>query len=254
MVLSIIIPCYNEGAKLQNNLPTIYNYLFTHTDKSISFEIIVINDGSTDNTKKILCQEIQPEIEIYKNDKFIDFKIVSYDTNKGKGYAVKQGIIHSNGKYCLFMDTDLATDLSAIQNIIRYAKQNITMIIGSRKLKESQLPVKRTFIRNFISKCSKKIINLIVPLNEISDTQCGFKAIQSDFAKNIIVPHQTINRFAFDVEYLYITKLYKNPIIEIPVIWTDDKDSKVKLAKSSIEFIKSLFFIRKNKKYYLAKN
>ena len=251
MFLSIIVPCYNEGAKLQCNLPTIYNYFFNHTTKDITFEIIAINDGSTDDTADILLNQVKPSVDIYKNDKFIDFKVISYAENQGKGYAVKQGILQSDGDYCLFMDTDLATDLSAIQDVITYANQGFDMIIGSRKLKESELPIKRTFIRELISKGCGKITNSIIPLPDISDTQCGFKAIEKNFAKNILAQKQTINRFAFDVEYLYIAKLYQKKIKEIPVIWTDDNDSRVSIAKSSVDFMQSLKLIRKNKTYYL---
>ena len=251
MFLSIIIPCYNEGQKLQCNLPTIYNYLFNHTTKDITFEIIVVNDGSTDETKDIILNEIQPAVKPYQNDRFIEFKVITYPENKGKGYAVQQGISQSNGDYCLFMDTDLATDLSAIQDVIQYGNQNIDMIIGSRTLKESELPQKRTFIREIISKSCKIITNKLIPLSDLSDTQCGFKAIKTDFAKDILITHQTINRFAFDVEYLYMAKLYHKTIKEIPVIWTNDNDSRVKIAKSSLDFMKSLIQIRKNKDYYL---
>ena len=252
MFLSIIIPCYNEGSKLISNLPTIYNYMFDHTTNDITFEIIVVNDGSTNNTKQILFNQIKQVTDLQKNKQFLDFQIVSYSENQGKGYAVKQGILAAKGDYCLFMDADLATDLTAIQDVLTYANRGIDVIIGSRKLKESELPIKRTFIRELVSKSCKKITNTIVPLDNITDTQCGFKAIKTDFAQNILAKHQTINRFAFDVEYLYMAKLYNKTIQEIPVIWTDDKDSQVKLTKSAIDFMKSLLKIRKNKTYYLS--
>ena len=321
MFLSIIIPCYNEGHKLQYNLPIIYNYLFNNTTNDITFEIIVVNDGSTDDTEHIILNKIKPSVDIYKNNKFINFKVVTYpnnqgkgfavkqgisksdgdyclfmDTdlstdlsaiqdvikytkqgldviigsrtfyknnkfinfkvvtypnNQGKGFAVKQGISKSDGDYCLFMDTDLSTDLSAIQDVIKYTKQGLDVIIGSRTLKESKIPIKRNFIRKLVSKSCKIITNSLIPLKDLSDTQCGFKTIKTDFAKNVLITHQTISRFAFDIEYLYMAKLYNKTIKEIPVLWIDDNDSRVKIAKSSIDFIKSLIQIRKNKEYYL---
>ena len=251
MFLSIIIPCYNEGHKLQYNLPIIYNYLFNNTTNDITFEIIVVNDGSTDDTEHIILNKIKPSVDIYKNNKFINFKVITYPNNQGKGFAVKQGISKSDGDYCLFMDTDLSTDLSAIQDVIKYTKQGLDVIIGSRTLKESKIPIKRNFIRKLVSKSCKIITNILIPLNDLSDTQCGFKTIKTDFAKNVLITHQTISRFAFDIEYLYMAKLYNKTIKEIPVLWIDDNDSRVKIAKSSIDFMKSLIQIRKNKEYYL---
>ena len=248
MLISIIIPCYNEGVKLQCNIPKIYNYMFDHTTKDIKLEILMVDDGSTDNTKEIIYSQIMPSVKTYTNEQFQNINFISYEQNQGKGYAVQQGIIHAKGDYCLFMDTDLATDLSAIQDVIAKINQKYDLIIGSRKLNNSQ--TQRNKLRSAVSKACNVIVNKIVPLNELSDTQCGFKAIESSFAKEVLIKKQRINRFAFDVEYFYIAKLHNKKIIEIPVIWTDDKDSRVKILKTSLDFIKSLIQIRKNTKFY----
>ncbi|MBR4315141.1 MAG: glycosyltransferase [Lachnospiraceae bacterium] len=254
MFLSFIIPCYNEGLKLHANIPKIYNYMFEHTTKDTTFEIIVVNDGSTDDTKEILQTQIKPITLTYRNDQFLDFTVISYDENQGKGYAVKKGLEKATGDYSIYMDADLSTDLSAIQTVLTKASQGYDFILGSRKLEDSNLPTKRSFIRTTISNTCKNIINKTVQLPNIKDTQCGFKALKQDFVKEIILPKQQINRFAFDVEYIYLASLYNKKMIEIPVIWTDDNDSRVTIIKSSIDFLKSLHQIKQNTSFYLSKD
>ena len=214
-----------------------------------TYEIIIINDGSKDDTLIFLNNQVKNYLkeELNKNN-LKKFKIVSYECNQGKGYAIKQGIKESLGKIVLFMDADLSTNLIAICDVLKNKDKDV--IIGSRKIKGSNLRKKQGIIRQFVGNCCRFLTNLIVPLY-IIDTQCGFKAFNGEFARKMI-EKQTINRFAFDVEYLYIAKLNKKTITEIPVIWENDEDSKVTLLNTSIDFFKSLIKIRKNKyDYYL---
>lgn len=212
-----------------------------------TYEIIIINDGSKDNTINILNNEVKFYLEKQrKNTNLENFKIITYECNQGKGYAVKQGIKNSIGKIVLFMDADLSTNLIAICDVLKYKNEDV--IIGSRKIKGSNLTKKQGYVRQLIGNCCRFLTNIIVPLY-IIDTQCGFKAFNGDFAREMI-SKQTINRFAFDVEYLYIAKLNGKNIIEIPVIWENDEDSKVSLFDTSIDFFKSLIRIRKNKPFY----
>lgn len=236
-LFSIIIPCYNEGNKLINNVKKIINYL---SEINIhEYELIIVNDGSTDETKDV-CEQISND---YNKVKFF-----SYEKNKGKGEAVRVGIENSLGGYVLFMDADLSTDISAIKNVLNL-KSEFDVIIGSRRNKNTVLAKKQPLIRIIIGKCCSIITNIIIPLN-VSDTQCGFKAFEGNFAREMI-KRQQLNGFAFDVEYLYMAKLNNKKITEIGVIWENDEDSKVSLFRSSIRFFSDLFKIRKNKKIYL---
>lgn len=236
--LSIVIPCYNEGDKLTINLSKIKKFILSSfTDSDFDFEIIIVNDGSKDDTKNI--------IENYcKEDSCCRF--VTYDTNKGKGFAVKQGIKNSTKDIVVFMDADLSTDLSALidvyENIHEY-----DIVIGSRRHPQSILAIPQGKRRRFVGKMCSLITNMFMSFN-ISDTQCGFKAFKGDIARSLVL-NQTIDGFAFDVELLYIAYLNECSITEIPVIWENDEDSKVKLIDSSLKFIKDLFYIkfRKNK-------
>lgn len=246
MYLSIILPCFNEGKKLQNNMPKIIDYVINNIKKE--FEIIIVNDGSTDDTKKYLY-EINKSFKNYIDvPYFKNLEIISYKKNRGKGHAINIGLKAAHGIYSIFMDTDLSTDLSAIKDSLFYLECGYDCVIGSRKLKDSVLPVARSPFRKALSTFSTILSNIIVPLF-IIDTQCGFKAFKTDVLKKYVLEKQIIDKFAFDVEYLYILKLNNIKIKEIPVIWTDDFDSRVGKL-SSLYFILDLFRIRKNKEKY----
>lgn len=232
MKLSIVVPCYNESKDIARNSEIIKNYL-----QSINqdYELILVNDGSKDNTKEVI--EAIPGV-----------KALSYEPNRGKGGAVKYGIEHATGDYVLFMDADLSTDLEAIDKFIKLAP-NYDMVIGSRHAKDSVIKKKQPALRVFIGWCCRKLVNMKFHF-KYKDTQCGFKAMRTDIAKKI-VSKQVVNNFAFDVEYLYIAKLNNLSIYEMGVIWADDRGSTVSPLKSSIKFFKDLSFIKKHKKTYL---
>ena len=231
-MLSIIIPCYNEGKNVKPRIEEVKRYL---SDKNIGAEIICVSDGSADDTFSIL-QSISGIIS------------VGYDKNRGKGGAVKCGIERAQGDYCLFMDADLTTDLNAISEILPLLNE-YDMIIGSRHTGGSVISKKQPLKRRFIGWCCRKIVGYKFKI-EYKDTQCGFKAIRTSVAKEM-VKRQIINGFAFDVEYIYMAKLNGLKIKELPVKWTDDRGSTVSPFKSSVEFMKDLNRIKKNKNLYI---
>ena len=240
--LSLVIPCYNEGTKLINNINIIRDYMRCH-NIGCNYEIIIVNDGSKDDTLSI-CKDLEKQID--------NVHIVTYENNRGKGYAVKEGIKHSKGEYVIFMDADLSTDLTAIKDSLKELK-NYSVVVGSRRHKNSNLIKKQGILRRFIGKSCSILTNLIIPLH-LPDTQCGFKCFNGDIAREI-VKHQTLDGFSFDVELLYIAKLNGYTIGEIPVIWENDDDSKVSVLNSSLKFFIDLFKIRfKKSKYIFEQN
>ncbi len=232
MKLSVIIPCYNEAKDIKEKAEIVKNKL---SSLSIHTELILVNDGSKDNTQEVI-NSIPGVVHS------------GYEINRGKGGAVKQGILDAAGDYILFMDADLSTDLKAIDDIIPLLGKD-NFIIGSRHHKESIIPVKQPAKRRFIGWCCRKLVNGKFHFH-YSDTQCGFKCIEAKFAKKM-VEKQIINGFAFDVEYLYIAKLNNVNVRQIPVIWRDDRGSTVSPLKSSIKFFKDMKIIKKNKKNYI---
>lgn len=238
--LSLVIPCYNEGAKLIKNIDEIRNYMKCE-NKGCTYEIIVVNDGSKDDTLSI-CKNLEKTIE--------NLKVVTYEHNRGKGYAVKEGIANSKGEYVIFMDADLSTDLQAIKTSMEQIKSK-DVVVGSRRHKNSNLVKKQGFPRRFIGKSCSILTNLIIPLH-LPDTQCGFKCFDGNLARTLI-KYQTLDGFSFDVELLYIAKLNGYTIGEIPVIWENDDDSKVSVLNSSLRFFIDLFKIRLKKNKYIFK-
>lgn len=225
----LLIPCYNGGLLLISNLPKLFKYVAKNN--SYSFKIIVVNDGSIDNT-----------LEILKGIKGIT--LLSYDKNRGKGGAVQYGIQHINPcDAVIVMDADFSTDLKAIDDSIKELDNN-DVVIASRFLKDSYLPIKKSLKRRIVSKCCNIIVNMMFRFH-LKDTQCGFKCFKYNVAK-LLADKQTIQGWSFDVEYLYIAKLNGYKIKEIPVIWTESDDSTVKVAKASLNFFISLFTIKKN--------
>ena len=231
MKFSVIIPCYNESQDIVKNAEIIKDYLNTH---QIDYELLLVNDGSKDNTKEVI--ESIPGV-----------RALSYDVNRGKGGAVKYGIENATGDYVLFMDADLYTDLSAIDKVVKEAP-NYDMIIGSRHAKDSVIKKKQPALRVFIGWCCRQIVNAKFH-TKLKDTQCGFKAMRIDVAKKMI-EKQLIEKYAFDVEYIYIAKLNNLSMKEIGVIWADDRTSTVSPFKSSVKFFKDINFIKRNRNHY----
>ena len=231
MKLSIVIPCYNEAKDIASNVEKVKSYLL---DKKIDHELLLVNDGSKDNTKEVI-------------ESIPDVKALSYEKNRGKGGAVKFGIEHATGGYVLFMDADLSTDISAIEKVVELAP-NYDLIIGSRHAKDSVIKKKQPWTRVFIGWCCRVLVKMLFH-TKLKDTQCGFKAMKTESAKKI-VSKQLVNDFAFDVEYIYIARLNNLSMYELGIVWSDDRGSTVNPIKSSIRFFKDIFFIRRHKKTY----
>ena len=231
MKLSIVIPCYNEAKDIAKNAEIVKAYL---NDKAIDYELLLVNDGSKDNTKEVI--EAIPGV-----------KALSYDQNRGKGGAVKYGIENATGDYLLFMDADLSTDISAIEQVLELAP-SYDFIIGSRHAKGSIIKKKQPWLRVFIGWCCRLLVRMKFH-TKLKDTQCGFKAMRIDIAKKM-AEKQLVTNFAFDVEYIYIAILNKLNMCELGITWSDDRGSTVSPLKSSIKFFKDLGFIKKHKKQY----
>ena len=235
--LSIIVPCYNEETTILNSTKKIITYM-TSTLPDVSFELILVNDGSKDQTAN--------KIQIATTDYNVVVPVI-YDDNGGKGKAVREGILKAKGKYMLFMDADLSTDLSGIKSFMNEIKE-FDMVIGSRRHPDSIIPKPQGTLRKLIGQSCVIITKTITRMN-FNDTQCGFKGFKYELGK-LLAEKQKIMGWAFDVEYLYIATIHHKTVKSIPVKWENDEDSKVSPIKSSISFFIELFKIISNKKYY----
>jgi len=228
--LSIIIPAYNEEKRLPETLVKIDKYL---RKQNYNYEIIVVNDGSTDKTA-----------EVVKNLKFkiANLELVDNKMNHGKGYVVRQGMLEAKGEYRLFSDADNSTSIDQIEKMWPEFENRFDVVIGSRDVKGAILDPPQPFFRRFLGNFFRLLTQIICGTREILDSQCGFKCFTKRAAEDIF-PKCKIDRFAFDPEILVIAKKSGYNIKEIPVLWKNDLESKVKF-KSVIKMLRDLIKIR----------
>jgi glycosyltransferase involved in cell wall biosynthesis len=210
--LSVVIPVYNEEKRLPPSLKERYEYL---SAQNFDWEILIVSDGSTDNTVKL----VQEFIINHKNVRLIDNQ-----KNQGKGAVVKQGMLAARGDWRLFIDADNSTPIKEIERFWPYTDQ-YEIIIGSRYIKGSLIKEKQTVLRRLISRLGN-LASRILLLPGIADTQCGFKLFSAQ-ACGKIFPKQTFMRWSFDLEILSIAKKMGYKIKEVPVIWEDAAGSKI---------------------------
>lgn len=228
MELSVIIPAYNEENRIKRTLEYTSSFLDT---RGYDYEIIVVDDGSKDNTRDV--------VESLNNNRI---KLTNKRENKGKGYSVKQGMLLADKSHILFMDADNSTKIDEIANFWKHTNQ-YDILIGSRNLNESKIPIKQPFIRSTLGKIFPLFVRLFV-IRGVKDTQCGFKFFTRDSAQKIL-RYQKSQGFAFDVELLFLAKKFGYDIKEMPITWHNDEDSKVKFL-TPLKMLMSLFKIRLN--------
>jgi dolichyl-phosphate beta-glucosyltransferase len=229
--LSVVIPTYNEARRIVGTLQKVSGYL---SSKDYTYEIIVVNDGSTDNTRDVVSKLAQSLPSV---------RIISYEENKGKGHAVKTGMREARGQYNLFMDADGSVDISHVQKFIENADSGFDVVIGSIRLPGAIVQDENGLARRMLSWISRSIILIFTSLG-VSDTQRGFKLFSRKASANLF-KKQTISRFTFDVELLVAAKEQGLKIKELPVTWRNSAGSKVKLHMYFQSFVELLSITQK---------
>lgn len=228
--LSLVIPSYNESEVLSKNIEKALSYF---TGKDYVFEIIVIDDGSSDKTKDLLSN-------ISKNH--CNIKSIYNIQNRGKGFSVKTGVLNAQGEYILFSDADFSTPIEELEKLMPNFTQGYDIVVGSRSIKNSQVLLKQSWIRQSMGKIFNFLARLLGLVN-MKDTQCGFKCFRKDAAKRIF-KLQRLNGFCFDVEVLTIAKRLGYQIKEEPVVWINRVNSRVRIIRDSLSMFFDLFRIR----------
>ncbi len=231
--LSVVIPAYNEEKTLTKTLPRIIGYL---GDQAYSSEIIVVDDGSSDETGRVA-------VECLKGT--ADALVLSRRENKGKGYSVREGILRARGRYILFTDADLSTPIEELGKCLTWVEKGYDLVIGSRALGASQVRIPQAFIRRTMGKIFNLLVRLLI-LPGIKDTQCGFKLFRREAATDLFRRLRT-RGFAFDVEVLYRARKSGYKIREVPVVWVNVLPSRVGLFSSSIRMLFGILAVRLRK-------
>lgn len=228
--LTVIIPAYNEQERLVPLLDQVLAYLSEHYP---DFELIVVDDGSTDHTAAGVRAALSNEPRA---------RLITYPNNRGKGFAVRVGVQASRGASVVFMDADLSTPITEIPRALALL-HTADVVIGSRDLPNSLIRVQQPLYRRLASDVFKLIRYSIVGLKQISDTQCGFKAYRGAVARSLYDLAQ-IDRFVFDVEILYLAHRAHLNLCEMPVQWADAPGSTVHFSAVLFNMLPDLWRIR----------
>lgn len=239
--ISLIIPCYNEELNIQKGvLDKIGNYV--HHVPAIN-EVIISDDGSTDNTKELIQKEYLTQYPIFR---------LLENSHRGKAQTLISAIQSAKGEYILFMDIDLATPIEEVEKMIKEIEKNTDIIIGSRKSTRAGAP----FARKVLAVGFIFVRNFMIGLKNIKDTQCGFKAFRREAALRIIASLVVFKKAhtvegssvsaGFDLEFLFLASKFGYSIKEIPVVWKHVETKNVNFIADSLETLQDILRM----KYY----
>ena len=233
--ISIVVPAFEEQARLGDSVEKILRYI---ESENLSAELIVVDDGSKDDTAEIGEKACAPFPEIQT-------QVIRYETNRGKGYAVKTGLLAAKGEIALFSDADLSTPIEELPKLVAPIQRGeYDLTFGSRALDRSLIGAHQPWRREQGGKVFNFIVKTLTGL-PFWDTQCGFKAFNMIKFRPLLDVMQ-IERFGFDVEFLYVASLRGLRLKEIPVRWNHDERTKVNVFRDSQRMFNEVRQIRKN--------
>lgn len=236
--LSIIVPAYNEAARLRQTLPTIIRYLEQEYPES---ELIVVDDGSSDDTIQVVEQEAL-------KSRHIKPSVISVRPNRGKGHAVRAGLLAASAPIALFTDADLSTPMTETPKLIELIERGQhDLTFGSRALDRSLIGVHQPWRREQGGRVFNFLVRLATGL-PYWDTQCGFKAFRMSVCRPFIEA-STIERFGFDVEWLFIAQQAGLRLLEVPLRWDHHDGSKVSVFRDSFRMFNEVRLIRSQFKH-----
>lgn len=239
--LTIVIPAFNESGRILKYLRDVDEYITRQSDKSL-FYVIVVNDGSLDDTKGIVASWIRDESKSKSC-----FNLLSYMPNKGKGYAVKEGFLRASSDLVMYTDADGASPIKEVEKLLNYVNDSYDVVCGSRVLRSNETKVKMGFKRRVVGFVFHLILKAL-GLADLRDTQCGFKLFKTSVAKRIVEKQKCFN-YSFDVEYLFLANCLGYKIKEVAINWYHIEGSQVNLLRDSIKMLFEVLKIRFVYKY-----
>ena len=227
--LSVVIPAYNEAAVIRQTLREVAAYLDA---AGLTHEIVVVDDGSTDGTVAVV-RELESRLPSLR---------LIQASHQGKGGAVKQGALEATGEAVLFMDADHSTRIEELQNYLPWLEDGFEVVIGSRKMPGAEVRVHQPPMREAMGRVFTWLTNRLLG-TRVTDITCGFKCFTAEAAAEIF-RLQRIAGWGFDAEILFIARRRGYRIKEVPVVWTDDATTKVRLLHDTLRSLSELVSIR----------
>jgi dolichyl-phosphate beta-glucosyltransferase len=229
---SIIIPAYNESARI---VATLERVLAHTAERAWDAEIIVVNDCSRDNTADIVRSYMgkNPRLRMLENP-----------GNRGKGYGVRNGMLHANGEILLFSDADLSSPIEEADKLFAAITQGADIAIGSRWLRTELQTQRQPLPRQIVGRVFNMLLRLTLGLN-FKDTQCGFKAFTRRAARAIF-PQQQIERWGFDPELLFLARRFRFKVVEVPVAWAHREGTQINPLRDGAKMFLEMLQVRWN--------
>ncbi len=229
---SIVIPAYNEAARIPGTLESVVDCI---RSRGWSAEVVVVNDGSRDATAEVVRSFAAraPEVRLLENP-----------CNRGKGYSVRYGLLHSFGEIVMFTDADLSAPMEEAEGLFAAIAAGADIAIGSRWLESTRQTHRQPLYRQFFGRCFNAVTRLVMGL-PFADTQCGFKAFTRAAAQTVF-QLQTIDRWGFDPEILFIALKRGYRIVEVPVSWAHDERTRMSYLRDGLRMLQDIAQVRWN--------
>jgi dolichyl-phosphate beta-glucosyltransferase len=234
---SIVIPAYNEAARIGNALQQVVACI---RQRGWHAEVIVVDDGSRDQTAAIVRAFAQ---SLPAND-HLEVRLIQNPGNHGKGYSVRNGILHSFGEVVMFTDADLSAPIEEADGLFASIAAGADIAIGSRWLERTRQTIRQPLYRQFFGRCFNAVTRAVMGLR-FADTQCGFKAFTRAAAQTVF-QLQTIDRWGFDPEILFIALKRGYRVDEVPVSWAHDERTRMSYLKDGIRMLQDIAIVRWN--------
>ena len=230
--LSIVIPAYNEEKRLGRNLGHVLSCV---RERGWDAEVLVVNDGSSDGTAELVkaLMATHPELNLIENA-----------GNRGKGYSVRNGLLQARGEIVMFTDADLSAPIEEAERLFEAIEAGADVAIGSRWLDKQKQTTHQPLYRRFFGRCYNWLTRKVMGL-PYKDTQCGFKAFRREAAQPIFTL-QTIERWGFDPEILFIARKLGFRVAEVPVTWGHDERSRISYLRDGSQMLREMVQIRGN--------
>ena len=229
---SIVIPAYNEAARISRALESVVGCI---RQRAWFAEVVVVDDGSRDETAAIVGEfaATAPEVRLLQNP-----------GNRGKGYSVRHGILQSFGEVVMFTDADLSAPIEEAEGLFAAIRGGADIAIGSRWLERTRQTIRQPLYRQFFGRCFNAVTRAVMGLR-YADTQCGFKAFTRGAAQTVF-QLQTIERWGFDPEILFIALKRGYHIVEVPVSWAHDERTRISYLKDGMRMLQDIAIVRWN--------